>query len=107
MKDEWAFCPRGKVGEPPNVGCDASKFEFAADSAYEFSRGDGGIMAAEAEGVADDSIELRLPGGVRDVVEIALRIGNLIIDCGRDNAGFQGFGANGHFDSTSAEHMAG
>src|SRR6266571_5215855 len=46
----------------------------------EFAQNDAGVVAAEPERIGDCDLDVRLASLVRDVVEIACRIGCLVID---------------------------
>ncbi len=41
-------------------------------------RRDAGVVAAEAEGVVEDGVHLHFARGVRDVIQIAFRVGDLV-----------------------------
>ena len=65
-------------------------------------------MATETEGVVDDGIDLDLARSVRNVIQIAERIGIFEIDRWRNDFGLNRLCANGHFDGAGrAEHVAG
>jgi len=69
---------------------------------------DGRVMTAETEGVVDHCVDLHLPRRVGDIIQIAFRIGVLVIDGGRNNIGVNRLGADGHFHGARrAEHVAG
>ena len=89
--------------------------DSAADGAIEFSisphkffRRDARVVAAEAEGVVDDGVHLHFARGVRNVIQIAFRVGILQIDGRRDDAVFDGQRANGHFHrARRSQHVPG
>ena len=65
-------------------------------------------MAAEAEGVVRDGVDFHLAGLVGYVVEVAVRVGGLVVDGRRDGAGLDRLAAGGHFDSAGGtEHVPG
>src|SRR6266850_1469132 len=70
--------------------------------------GDTRVVTAETKRVAYDSSHFRLARRVWDIIQVALRIGYLVVDRGREHVRFERFGANGHLDSSgSSEHVAG
>ena len=87
----------------------------AADGAIEFSisphkllRRDARVVTAEAEGVVDDGVHLHFARNVGHIIQIAFRIGHLIIDGRRGNAVLDGQRAGGHFHRAGrAEHVTG
>ena len=52
-------------------------------------------MAAEAKGVVGDGVDFHLAGLVGYVVEVAVRVGGLVVDGRRDGAGFERLAAGG------------
>ena len=65
-------------------------------------------MAAEAEGVVERDTDFLLPGGVGDVVEVALGVGIVEIDGGRGYRIADGEGADGGLDGAGGtEEVAG
>src|SRR5947207_1509889 len=58
---------------------------------------DGGIASAEAKGVAGRDFNIVMSSNVRHVVEIAVRIGVLVIDGGRQQVVLYRQAAGGHF----------
>ena len=64
-------------------------------------------MAAKAQGIGDGQIYLRPDRLVGDIVQIALGIGTVQIDGGRDDAGLQSLQAGDGFDGARCtQHMA-
>jgi hypothetical protein len=54
-------------------------------------------VAADAEGVVHDGVDLRLARLVRDVVEVSFRVGLLEVDGGRDDFLLDGLDAEDEF----------
>ena len=55
-------------------------------------------MAAEAEGVGHGDVDLRLAGGVGDVVEVAFGVGVLVVGGGWEDVVADGEDAGDEFD---------
>src|SRR5262249_31486062 len=88
--------------------CSASSPRRLQRSPNKLLRRDTGIMAAKAERVTDDTIHFHLAGCIRHVVQIALGIGDDLIDGRRNGVSFDGLCTNGHLDRAGrAEHMTG
>lgn len=54
-----------------------------------------GVMAAEAEGVAEGGVDFDFSRFVGDVIEWAFGVGVLVVDGGGQDSCLDGFGANG------------
>ena len=64
-------------------------------------------MAAEAEGVIEDGVDLHFAGFVRGVIQVARGIGVIQIDGGRNDAVLDRLDADDAFDRAGgAEHVA-
>ena len=64
-------------------------------------------MTAETERVIHDGVDLHWPRGIGDVIQIARRIGHLVIDRWWHDIHLYGLGAGYHFDRPgSPEHVA-
>src|SRR5690242_18522362 len=61
-------------------------------SSHELLRGDGCIMAAKPKGVAHDRVHLHLACGVRDVIQVAFGVRDLVVDSGWDSVRLNGLG---------------
>ena len=65
-------------------------------------------MAAEAEGVIGDGVDLHFAGLVGDIVEVALGVGCFIIDGWRHSIGLERLAADGHLHPAGGpQHVAG
>ena len=65
-------------------------------------------MAAEAEGVVGDGVDLHFAGLVGDVVEVAVGVGGLVVDGRRHGVGLERLAADGHLHRAGGpEHVAG
>src|SRR5262249_5915664 len=62
------------------------------------------VITAECIGVVQDHARVRLASPVRNIIEVAFRVGFLVIDRGRYPAGVKGHGAGSGFDRTGGAH---
>src|SRR5262249_34655673 len=66
------------------------------------------VVAAEAETVGDGAADAHLAGGVGDVIEVAIRVGRLVVNGRVDDAGAQRLDAGDQLDAAAgAEQVAG
>src|ERR1700690_2072277 len=63
--------------------------------------GQAGVMAAEAEAVADGRLHAALAGLLWSVIQIALRIGRIQVDRGRDHTIAKGQDAENQLDTAA------
>ena len=65
-------------------------------------------MAAKTKGVVHNRIDLHLARRIGHVIQVALRIGHLIIDRRRHSVGLDRFGAGNHLRRAGrAQHVTG
>ena len=65
-------------------------------------------MAAEAEGVVGDGVDLHFAGLVGNVVEVAVGVGGIVVDGWRHDVGLERLAADGHLHRAGGpEHVAG
>ena len=87
---------KGRLGLPASGGVKSNRPDDQA-----------AIMAAEAEAVGDGPANAGLAGGVGDVIQVAGRIGSLVVDGGMNDAGLDGQGGSDQLDAAaSAQQMA-
>jgi len=65
-------------------------------------------VAAEAEGVVGDGVDLHFAGLVGNVVEVAVGVGGIVVDGLRHDVGLERLAADGHLHRAGGpEHVAG
>lgn len=83
----------------------AMEFSISPDKLL---RGDGRVVAAEAEGVVHDGVDRHFARCVGHVIQIARRIRSGVIDGRRHNAPLDRQRAHGHFHrARRPEHVTG
>ena len=69
------------------LGATASTLKLGGDQ--------GGVVSSESEGIADHGIDLHGPGFMRDIVEVAFRVGVFQVDGWGSDLLLDGLGGEG------------